>query len=181
MPSRRVLLLSVIAWLSVASVGAAPRAQAGTSRFVPWKDASTLPLALKDPAGAPHALADYRGKVVLVNFWATWCDPCREEMPSMQRLKERLSDRRLAILAVNYGESQERVAEFQQRVPLDLQMLLDPGQETARAWKVRILPMSFLLDAEGRVRYSVIGEIDWESPEAVNTVRRLLRSTTGAR
>jgi thiol-disulfide isomerase/thioredoxin len=181
MPSRRVFILSVIAWLSVASVSAASRAQAGTSRFIPWKDESTLSLALKDPAGAPHALADYRGKVVLVNFWATWCDPCREEMPSMQRLKERLSDQRFAVLAVNYGESRERVAEFQQRVPLDLQMLLDPGQETARAWKVRILPMSFLLDAEGRVRYSVIGEIDWESPEAVNTVRRLLRSATGAR
>jgi thiol-disulfide isomerase/thioredoxin len=181
MPSRRVFILSVIAWLSFASVSAAPRAQAGTSRFIPWKDASTLSMALKDPAGAPHALADYRGKVVLVNFWATWCDPCREEMPSMQRLKERLSDQRLAILAVNYGESRERVAEFLQRMPLDLEMLLDPGQETARAWKVRILPMSFLLDAEGRVRYSIIGEIDWESPEAVNTVRRLLRSTTGAR
>ena len=180
MSSRRLFLSSAIACLALAGVGAPIRAQAGTARFIPWKDAGTPPLALKDPAGAPHALADYRGKIVLVNFWATWCDPCREEMPSMQRLKERLADRRFAILAVNYGESQEKVAEFLKRVPLDLQMLLDPGQETARAWKVRILPVSFLLDAGGRVRYSVIGEIDWEGPEAVNAVRRLLRSTAGA-
>ncbi len=180
MSSRRLLLSLLIACLAFAGVGAPPRAQAGTARFIPWKDARTMPLALKDPAGAPHALADYRGKIVLVNFWATWCDPCREEMPSMQRLKERLADRRFAILAVNYGESQEKVAEFLKRVRLDLQMLLDPGQETARAWKVRILPVSFLLDAEGRIRYSVIGEIDWEGLEAVNTVRRLLRSAAGA-
>ena len=180
MPPRRLFMFSVIAWLTVASVSALPRAHAGTSRFIPWKGASTLPLVLKDPAGAPHALADYRGKVVLVNFWATWCDPCREEMPSMQRLKEQLSGQRFVILAVNYGESEEKVAEFLKRVPLDLQVLLDPGQETARAWKVRILPMSFLFDVEGLVRYSVIGEIDWASREAVNTVRRLLRSATAA-
>lgn len=180
MLSRRVFIFSGIAWLTFASVSLPPRARADTSRFIPWKDASTPPLVLKDPTGAPHALAEYRGKVVLVNFWATWCDPCREEMPSMQRLKERLSGERFAILAVNYGESKEKVAEFLKRVPLDLQMLLDPGQQTARAWKVRILPMSFLLDVEGRVRYSVIGEIDWASPEAINTVRHLLRSATAA-
>ncbi len=180
MPSRRVFIVSVIAWLTFASASAPPPTQAGTSRFIPWKDASTLPLVLKDHAGASHMLADYRGKVVLMNFWATWCDPCREEMPSMQRLKERLSDQRFVILAVNYGESQEKVADFLKQLPLDLQILFDPGQETARAWKVRILPMSFLLDVEGRVRYSVIGEIDWTSREAVNTVRRLLRSATAA-
>jgi thiol-disulfide isomerase/thioredoxin len=143
-------------------------------RFVPWKDAKTPPLALRDLAGRQHALADYRGKVVLVNFWATWCEPCRDEMPSMQRLKERLAGRPFQVLAVNYGESDVRAGEFVRRSSLDLEVLLDPGQDTARAWRVRVLPASFLVGADGRVRYAVIGEIDWMSPGAVETVQRLL-------
>jgi len=157
------------------SVLAAPRGHAETARFLPWKDAKTPPLALNDLAGRPHTLADHRGKVVLVNFWATWCEPCRDEMPSMQRLQERLAGRPFAILAVNHGESAARVSEFVKRAAVDFTVLLDPNQEAPRAWRVRVLPASFLVDAAGRVRYSVIGELDWTSDEAVNTVRRLLR------
>ncbi len=149
-------------------------ARADTARFIRWKDPNTPPLALSDLAGRSHALADYRGKVVLVNFWATWCEPCREEMPSMQRLTAHLSGRPFAILAVNYGESPARVDEFVKRSALDLPILLDPGQAAARAWRVRTLPASFLVGADGQVRYSVIGELDWVSTGAVDTIRRLL-------
>lgn len=147
---------------------------ADEARFVPRKDAKTPPLALRDLAGRQHALADYRGKAVLVNFWATWCEPCRDEMPSMQRLKERLAGRPFQILAVNYGEWDIRASEFLKRSTLDLTVLLDPSQDTARAWRVRLLPASFMVGPDGRVRYAVIGEIDWMSPGAVDTVERLL-------
>jgi thiol-disulfide isomerase/thioredoxin len=159
-----VLLLLV--WVSVA--------RADQTRFVAWKDAKTPLLSLRDLAGRTHALADYRGKVVLVNFWATWCEPCREEMPSMQRLRERLAGRPFAILAVNYGESEIRAADFVKRSAFDLTVLLDPGQAAARAWRVRILPASVLVGPDGRARYAVIGEIDWMSRDAVATVERLL-------
>jgi thiol-disulfide isomerase/thioredoxin len=149
-------------------------ARADQTRFLPWKEAKTPSLSLRDLAGRTHTLADFRGKVVLVNFWATWCEPCREEMPSMQRLRGRLAGRPFAILAVNYGESEMRAADFVKRSSLDLTVLLDPGQAAARTWRVRILPASVLVGPDGRARYAVIGEIDWMSREAIETVERLL-------
>jgi thiol-disulfide isomerase/thioredoxin len=175
MRGRRLLPGSILAAVVCASVLAAARGHAETARFLPWKAAATPPLALTDLAGRPHALADYRGKVVLVNFWATWCEPCRDEMPSMQKLRERLAGRPFAILAVNLGESQARVSEFVKRAAVDFTVLLDPDQEAPRPWRVRVLPASFLVGADGRVRYSVIGEVDWTSEEAVDTIRRLLQ------
>jgi thiol-disulfide isomerase/thioredoxin len=153
------------------------------SRFVPWTRPETPPLSLKDPDGRAHTLADYRGKVLLVNFWATWCEPCRDEMPSMRALRETLAGQPFDVLVVNYGESPARVREFLQRERLDLAALLDPNRDAARAWRVRVLPGSFLIDPEGRVRYSVIGELDWTTEEAVKTVRGLLPATArpGAR
>jgi thiol-disulfide isomerase/thioredoxin len=153
---------------------AVPAGRADEARFVPWKDVKTPPLALRDLAGRQQALADYRGKVVLVNFWATWCEPCREEMPSMQRLKERFAGEPFAVLAVNNGEVNTRASEFLKRSSLDLTVLLDPSQDASRAWRVRVLPASFLIGPDGRARYAVIGEIDWMSRAAVETVRRLL-------
>ncbi len=171
---RSRLALSLLAGLAWVCALAIPGGQADEGRFVPWKERKAPPLALRDLAGALHALADYRGKVVLVNFWATWCEPCREEMPSMQRLKQHFAGRAFAVLAVNSGESDIRAGDFLKRSSLDLTVLLDPGQDASRAWRVRVLPASFLVGSDGRVRYGVIGEIDWMSAAAVETVRRLL-------
>jgi thiol-disulfide isomerase/thioredoxin len=114
--------------------------------------------------------------VVLVNFWATWCEPCREEMPSMQRLKTRLAGEPFTILAINYGESAAKVEAFLRDAGtrLDFLVLLDPGQQAARAWRVRVLPASFLVGPDGLVRYSVLGELDWSRPDVETVVRSLL-------
>jgi thiol-disulfide isomerase/thioredoxin len=150
-----------------------PAAAAG-SRLVPWPGDATPPLALRDLAGTTRTLADYRGRVVLVNFWATWCEPCLEEMPSLQRLKTRLAGQPFTLLAVNYGESPAKVQAFLERVPVDFPVLLDRDQQAARAWRVRILPVSYLVGPDGRVQASAIGELDWASAEAVQAVRDLL-------
>ena len=105
-------MLALLAGLVWACALAIPSGHADDGRFVPWKEAKALPLALRDLAGLPHTLADYHGKVVLVNFWATWCAPCREEMPSMERLRRQFAGRPFAILAVNYGESDARATDF---------------------------------------------------------------------
>lgn len=165
----------MIVGLVCAGLLAARPAQADSDRFLPWKESTTPSLSLKDLGGRAHSLAEYRGNVVLVNFWATWCEPCRDEMASMQTLRQRLADRPFAILLVNYGESRARVGEFVTRQGLGGgPILLDPNHDAPRAWRVRVLPSSFLVGADGRVRYSVIGEVDWASLAAVNIVHGLL-------
>jgi len=150
-----------------------PAGRAEVDRFLPWTG-PTPPLELKDLAGKTHALADYRGRVVLINFWATWCLPCREEMPSLQRLHERLAGRPFAILGVNYGELPARIESFLDGVPVGFPILRDPRHEAITAWRVRTLPASFLVGPDGQIRYAVVGELDWASDEVVAVVRRLL-------
>jgi peroxiredoxin len=171
---RAPALAAAVAWL-LWIAGATPGGSgADESRFLPWKGAATPALELHDLSGRPHALADYRGQVVLINFWATWCEFCKDEVASMKKLQDQLAGRPLAILFVNYGESPSKVRAYAAHLSADARVLRDPDREAARAWRVRVIPSSFLVDAEGRVRYSVIGNLDWATEESVKTVRALL-------
>jgi thiol-disulfide isomerase/thioredoxin len=170
MRNRSLVALSVLCLTCLITSGT----QADPTRFVPWKDAKTPPLALNDLAGSPRTLGDYRGKVVIVNFWATWCEPCLAEMPSMQKLQERFAGR-VAVVAVNHGESAAKVSRFLERLSVTFTVLLDPSGEAPRAWRVRLLPASYVVAPDGAVRYSVLGEIDWSGDAAVKTIAELLR------
>ena len=140
----------------------------------PWKGGATPPLALADIEGKRHSLEGHRGKVLLVNFWATWCEPCTKEMPSMRRLRASLAGRPFEVLAVNLGEGEGRIRRFLEQVPLDFPVLLDADKSVAKSWKARILPASYLVGPDGRIRYSVLGEIDWDGEAARKTVESLL-------
>jgi len=164
----RIQPLLILCLFGLASISHA----AGT--FQNWSGGATPPLELKDAAGRSHRLEDYRGKVVLVNFWATWCGPCREEMPSIGRLKKKLANRPFVVLAVNVDEPESRVLKFLEQTPLDFPTLLDPDGRTTKAWKVRILPASFVVLPSGRVRYIVTGELDWANEHVVRAVLELL-------
>jgi len=131
-------------------------------------------LELSDISGRVHRLSDYRGRVVLVNFWATWCEPCREEMPSLDRLQKQLGTRSFVVLAVNVDEPEARIAKFLSAMPLDFPVLLDAGSKLTRAWKVRVLPASFVIGPDGRARYTVTGELDWSAPAVVERIAKLL-------
>ena len=181
-PARSCAWLVALVAFYIGTQGRVDRADADPTRFVPWSGGETPALALKDLDGRARSLAQYRGAVLLVNFWATWCEPCRDEMPSLRRLRERLADQPFEVVTVNYGESATRIGEYLVRERLDLTVLLDPNREAARAWRVRVLPGSFLIGPDGRVRFSVIGELDWTSDAAMKTVRSLLppRNATGA-
>jgi peroxiredoxin len=139
-----------------------------------WTGGPAPALALKDIEGATHRLADYRGKVVLINFWATWCAPCRDEMPSIQRLKGKLSGRPFVVLAVNLDEPESRIRKFLAQMKLDFPILLDPERKTARAWQARILPASFVVGPDGKIRYSLVGEINWDHEHIVARISELL-------
>jgi len=168
---RAVLTLAVVAL--VACLPNAPSAGSDVDRFRPWTG-PTPTLELKDLAEAPHTLADYQGHVVLLNFWATWCVPCRDEMPSLRKLLQRLSGQPFAILGVNYGESRSRIDSFVGSMSLTFPILRDPRHEAVTAWRVHTLPASFLVGPDGRVRYWVVGELDWAADDVVARVRQLL-------
>jgi thiol-disulfide isomerase/thioredoxin len=152
-----------------------------TTEIRKWEGGATPPLAYAALDGGKVDLQSLRGRVVLVNFWATWCVPCREEMPSIARLREKLRGRPFDVLAVNYGESRERVAEFVRKEGVGLPVLLDTDMESARTWKAKGLPMTFLVDAEGRVRYWSFGERDWSRGDSLALVQDLLDEAGRAR
>jgi peroxiredoxin len=139
-----------------------------------WTGGPAPALALKDLEGATHRLPDYRGKVVVINFWATWCAPCRDEMPSIQRLKDKLSGRPFVVLAVNLDEPESRIRKFLAQMKLDFPILLDPERKTARAWQARILPTTFVVGPDGKIRYSLVGEINWDNEHVVARISELL-------
>ncbi|MBO6893107.1 MAG: TlpA family protein disulfide reductase [Roseibium sp.] len=129
-------------------------------------------LGVPDLSGTTHQLEDYRGKTVLVSFWASWCPPCRKEMPSLARLNRALGSDRFAVLAINVGDREARVRIFLDTIDHDgLPVLLDSGSELPSKWYVRGLPMSYVLNGSGSVVYGAIGEREWDSIEMIDALR----------
>jgi thiol-disulfide isomerase/thioredoxin len=129
---------------------------------------------LPDVSGQQHTLDDYRGQVVLVNFWASWCPPCIKEMPGLERLGLQLNDQPFKVLAVNVGEPKYRVWKFVKLISFGLPVLLDSRQDTFRLWGGSMLPTSFLLDRQGRIRYQVQGDLEWDSEDVVSLIEKLI-------
>jgi thiol-disulfide isomerase/thioredoxin len=123
-----------------------------------------------------HALEDYRGRVVMLNFWATWCPPCRREMPSLQRLYAKYQERGLEVVAVNQWESPDLVFEFTGRLSLQptFPILFDRESRIAELYRVKGLPTTFLIDKEGRLRYQAIGGREFDHPELEALIEGLL-------
>jgi peroxiredoxin len=124
--------------------------------------------------GKLHRLSDYRGHAVLVNFWATWCAPCREEMPSLERLRASLEGRRFVVLAVNLAEPEARIRRFLQAVPVGFPILLDRDASAAKRWQAKLLPATYIIGPDGAIRYRHLGELDWSKPEVRDAILALL-------
>ena len=125
------------------------------------------------------ALEDLRGQVVLVNFWATWCKPCEDEMPAMQTLYEALHGRGFELVAISVDESSSEVEEFQERMALGFPIALDPAQEISAAYQTMGFPESILVGADGRVVERYVGPREWDSPAHRRRIEKLLESTSG--
>lgn len=133
--------------------------------------------ALRDLAGKVMNLSQFRGKIVLLNFWATWCGPCRIEMPAMERLYHTFPRREFEILAVSTDAQGTAVTRpFQQQMGLTFPILHDSEFRTALVYGARTLPITFMLDRQGIVRQKIFGARDWASPEARELVHELMKS-----
>ena len=158
-----LILLGVAAFIALPRADASANAStAGGSLTVPVEvDYEAPKLTLSDLDGAEHSLTDYQGQVVLVNLWATWCPPCKAEMPTLKAYYEDHTADGFVTIAINDGDPADAVAAFVQEYDLTFPVWLDPTYEaTERAFKARNLPSSFVIDREGNIRLRWVGEID---------------------
>ncbi|WP_297528692.1 peroxiredoxin family protein [Thiohalobacter sp.] len=167
-------------WLLPALLTAAALMAAQPPAFEPTlKAAEPRPdapdFALPDMDGRVHRLSDYRGKVVILNFWATWCPPCRREMPSMQRAWHKIRNEGIMMLAVNVGETEDTVFQFMGDYPMDFPVLFDHDGSVSEAWPMLALPTTFVIDPEGRIAYRAVGGREWDDDRLLDPVRALRR------
>jgi len=153
----------------------AMRDERGSDLLRPYPgDASAPGLKLRSMDGGTFDLAAYKGRPVVLNFWATWCPPCVEEIPSLERLRALREDQGLLVVTVDVGEAPEEVRAFLEDKPVSFPVLLDEEAEAFRAWSAYAFPTTFILDAEHRLRYSVFGAFAWDGAEVLEVVDGLL-------
>jgi cytochrome c biogenesis protein CcmG/thiol:disulfide interchange protein DsbE len=163
-------------WLAAFVLAAAGQASAESE----WKAFSTpggqapSAFSLADLSGRKVDLAAFKGEVVLVNFWATWCEPCRDEMPALSRLQQQLGGRGFRVLGINVGEGAPRIGQFLKAMPVGFTILRDADSNVMKAWRVRILPASFLIDRKGMLRYQIVGDAHFDEAKVQAPVLELL-------
>jgi len=133
------------------------------------------PLAIKllDFSGKQFELHDYKNKVTIVNFWATWCIPCVKEIPSLNRLKAVMKNRPFELISINFQEKPDAIREFQKMVKVKFPVLMDSDGEIAKQWKVIAFPSTFLIGPDGKIHYGVNAGIEWDTPEVTKLINSL--------
>lgn len=138
-------------------------------------NAPTPPLVLTDLQGKSHDLNDYKGQVVLVQFWATYCGPCRKEMPSMNKMKGKMGEVPFSILAVDMGETEAEVKQFVNEVKPEFTILMDESGKSINDWRVFAAPSNFIIDPEGKIRYTLFGGVEWDSDELIEKLKAIAK------
>ena len=141
------------------------------NNIIPAKD-----FELEDMDEEKTRLSDYRGKVVLLNFWATWCPPCIREMPSMERLHQQVDAEDFKVVAVNQMEDADEVFAFTGQLEIDptFEILFDTNSKVSQDYAVRGLPTTFLIDKKGNIRYRAVGGREFDHIEVIKIVKQLM-------
>lgn len=129
---------------------------------------------LSDLKGQTHALIDYRGKTILLNFWASWCPPCIYEMPELKKLQQRFKDKNFQVVTINAGEKKQQVRKFSQMMELEFPVLLDKYNKSFNHWDVKTLPTSYLINEEGKLVYIIRGNPGWEDEVVLKIIEQQL-------
>jgi cytochrome c biogenesis protein CcmG, thiol:disulfide interchange protein DsbE len=139
--------------------------------------------ATLDGSRRTKTLADYEGKVVLLNVWATWCEPCKVEMPSIEKLHREFGPRGLAVVAVSVDDAgmESRILDFARELGITFEVLHDPTKRISASWQITGYPETFVIGREGTIRKKVIGAADWSSEANRALIRELLGSATASR
>jgi thiol-disulfide isomerase/thioredoxin len=132
--------------------------------------------ALRDLERQVHRLDDFSGKVVVVNFWASWCVPCRQELPSMNRASRALPSELVVWLAINVGEDREAVVAFRNDYPMAFTVLLDTDGRVSKDWQIAGMPTTFVINPEGEIAHQILGKRDWNDAAHLQLVRQLIDS-----
>ena len=167
----KIIVLSVkiiIIYLLAGSVGVA--ADQAKSIYQIEKKSIAADFTLKDVEGKSHKLSDYRGKVVMINFWATWCPPCRYELPSMQRAYEKLKRSDVEFLAINLGEDADTIFTFTADYPVTFPLLMDLDSSVSNMYPVIGLPTTYFVNPEGYLVYRAIGSREWDEKQMLDKI-----------
>jgi peroxiredoxin len=167
------LFAALLPWLSATAPASSPAESPLQRQLLAAPSATRPDFTLPDLSGSMLSLQQQAGKVVLVHFFATWCEPCREELASLSRLTEGALGKRVSILAVNVAEVPLRVRRFLDTAPVTFPVVLDADRAVTRAWSVAILPTTFVLDPTLQPRLFVEGDIDWSRPDIAAALEAL--------
>jgi peroxiredoxin len=171
-----VLAVALSLHATAQTQGTEPSLRQLTKDPAPARPHFTLP----DIAGMPLTLHEQRGRVVVVHFFATWCDPCRGELASLSRLVRGLHGERIAVVAVSVAEVPVRVRRFLETSPVSFPVVLDADRAVARVWGVDILPTTFVLDPRLRPSLLVEGDLDWSRPDVLSALAAICDATASA-
>ena len=128
---------------------------------------------LKGEDGNTYRLKDYRGKIVILNFWATWCPPCREEMPSMERAWRQIKDKGIVMLGINVGEDADTIFEFTGQYSMTFPLPMDINGEVVKQYPIRGLPTTYIIDPAGMATHRAVGSRVWDAPEILQQLEEL--------
>jgi thiol-disulfide isomerase/thioredoxin len=170
MMKKMILLLGMMLVLQVQGAQQLPP---GIIQVLPTFQAPQLKLA--DMDGNSQDLQDYRGQWVFVHFWASWCGPCRREIPAIQDFVQKMAGKDIGIMIINTAESEDTVLEFLFATAPELNSLLDRDGLATEAWKPRGLPATYLVDPQGVVRYQALGGRPWNTPTYLQFIESLLK------
>jgi peroxiredoxin len=179
---RGALLVKCFAAFAAAlcvAFGAPVQAGPAASQILRWNGDTAPTFTLSDASGAIHSLDGQRGPIVLVHFFATWCEPCREELPALNRLAARGAGT-LKVVAISVAEVDPRVRRFLDTMPLDFPVLLDRDRAVAKAWSVSTLPTTFVLDTNLHRRFAVETDFAWDSIDPAR-LAEMLAAPRGAK
>ena len=136
----------------------------------PWKAPE---IGLTDIDGAQHTLIKYQGRLLIINFWGTWCQPCRKEMPALQRAYEQLKKENISIIAIAVGDSSSDVIQYRNKNPVDFALLADKDSVLSTRWPIPALPTTYLINQKSEVIIRVIGDYEWDNPKLLEEIKAL--------